>query len=139
MSSHPTALRGGASWTQDPSPHRPGGDGGVCSAHDHCSDAAGEWWGLGVGGWEDALHTTAHCGGLRGGGHPSLSLTPLPRDLCGLLCRSLLGSRKHHFQSRETLWLLLAPCLSAVSPVLAAHFVNPYEQHSLTCFLPPLN
>lgn len=37
-----TALRGGTSWTQDPPPHRPGRDGRMCSAHDHCLDAAGE-------------------------------------------------------------------------------------------------
>lgn len=51
---HPTALRGGTSRTQDPPPHRPGRDGGLCGAHDHCADATGEWQALrGRVGWEE--------------------------------------------------------------------------------------
>lgn len=46
---HPTAVRGGASWAQDPAPHRAGRDGWMCHSHDHRPHAAGECW----GGWEE--------------------------------------------------------------------------------------
>jgi len=62
---HPTALRGGASRAQDPPPHRPGGDGGLRGAHDHCPDAAGEWGELrGRVGWGEVLCDAPCCGGL---------------------------------------------------------------------------
>lgn len=62
---HSTALRGGTSRTQDPPPHWLGRDGRVCSAHDHCPDAAGERWALrGLAGWDEVLCTAPCCGGL---------------------------------------------------------------------------
>lgn len=46
---HLTAVRGGASWAQDPAPHRAGRHGWMCHSHDHRPHAAGECW----GGWKE--------------------------------------------------------------------------------------
>lgn len=40
---HPTAVRGGASWTQDPAPHWAGRDGWMCYSHDHRPHTAGKY------------------------------------------------------------------------------------------------